>query len=137
VDYISVPVIPALLRAKVRVFAELYRKTQQLERLKRELEQCVVERTAKLEAYATRLRDSEESLRTIFENAGIGISVLNRHSRFLKINTTMQEMFGYSAAEALNMELAAWTYSDPSAPTSSSPMRTAPHTSICTPNSMS
>jgi len=33
VDYISVPVIPELLRAKVRVFAELYRKSRQLEML--------------------------------------------------------------------------------------------------------
>jgi PAS domain S-box-containing protein len=49
-------------------------------------------------------------LRAIFENAGIGISVLDRDTRLLKINTTMQEIFGYSAAEALNMELAAWTY---------------------------
>jgi len=31
VDYVSVPVIPELLRAKVKVFAELHRKTQQLE----------------------------------------------------------------------------------------------------------
>src|SRR3984885_14990519 len=31
VDYVSVPVIPELLRAKVKVFAELRRKTQQLE----------------------------------------------------------------------------------------------------------
>src|SRR6202142_1000293 len=31
VDYISVPVIPELLRAKVSVFAELHRKTRQLE----------------------------------------------------------------------------------------------------------
>ena len=31
VDYIPVPVSPPLLRAKVRVFAELHRKTQQLE----------------------------------------------------------------------------------------------------------
>jgi signal transduction histidine kinase len=37
VDYISVPVIPELLRAKVSVFAELYRKAQQLENLNREL----------------------------------------------------------------------------------------------------
>jgi signal transduction histidine kinase len=49
VDYISVPVIPELLRARVRVFAELYRKTQQLERLNRELEQRVAERTAALQ----------------------------------------------------------------------------------------
>jgi signal transduction histidine kinase len=33
VDYVSVPVVPELLRAKVRVFAELHRKTQQLEAL--------------------------------------------------------------------------------------------------------
>ena len=37
VDYISVPVIPELLRAKVSIFAELYRKTMQLETFVREL----------------------------------------------------------------------------------------------------
>src|SRR6266851_872699 len=37
VDYISVPVVPELLRAKVSVFAELHRKSRQLEILNREL----------------------------------------------------------------------------------------------------
>ncbi|MGA3300324.1 MAG: response regulator, partial [Candidatus Acidiferrales bacterium] len=37
VDYISVPIVPELLRAKVSVFAELHRKTRQLELLNREL----------------------------------------------------------------------------------------------------
>jgi signal transduction histidine kinase len=37
VDYISVPVIPELLRAKVSIFAELHRKTRQLEMLNQEL----------------------------------------------------------------------------------------------------
>ena len=37
VDYISVPVVPELLRARVSVFAELHRKTQQLESLNQEL----------------------------------------------------------------------------------------------------
>src|ERR1700736_495264 len=37
VDYISVPVIPELLRAKVSVFAELHRRAQQLEALNAEL----------------------------------------------------------------------------------------------------
>jgi signal transduction histidine kinase len=37
VDYISVPVVPELLRAKVSVFADLYRKTRQLEALNQEL----------------------------------------------------------------------------------------------------
>jgi PAS domain S-box-containing protein len=48
VDYISVPVVPELLRAKVRIFAELHRKTRQLETLNRELEQRVLERTEEL-----------------------------------------------------------------------------------------
>src|SRR6202166_2702878 len=37
VDYVSVPVVPELLRAKVSVFAELHRKSRQLEVLNREL----------------------------------------------------------------------------------------------------
>src|ERR1700683_5174099 len=37
VDYISVPIVPELLRAKVSVFADLYRKTRELEALNREL----------------------------------------------------------------------------------------------------
>src|SRR5229473_3390250 len=31
VDYVPVPVVPEVLRAKIKVFAELYRKTRQLE----------------------------------------------------------------------------------------------------------
>jgi signal transduction histidine kinase len=37
VDYLSVPVVPELLRAKVSVFAELHRQARQLETLNREL----------------------------------------------------------------------------------------------------
>src|ERR1700678_890137 len=48
VDYISVPVVQDLLRAKVRVFAELYRKTRQLEALNRDLERRVFQRTEEL-----------------------------------------------------------------------------------------
>ncbi len=60
VDYVPVPVIPELLRAKVRVFAELYRKTRQLEQLNYELERRVAERTAELEASTARLMRSEQ-----------------------------------------------------------------------------
>jgi signal transduction histidine kinase len=37
VDYISVPIVPEILRAKVSVFAELHRKTRQLEEVNSEL----------------------------------------------------------------------------------------------------
>ena len=55
VDYISVPVVPELLRAKVSVFAELHRKTQQLRRLNRDLEQRVMDRTEEVERRAEML----------------------------------------------------------------------------------
>ena len=60
VDYVTVPVVPEVLRAKVKVFIELYRKTRQLEELNSELEARVAARTAELEAQTERLRQSEE-----------------------------------------------------------------------------
>jgi PAS domain S-box-containing protein len=60
VDYVPVPVIPEVLRAKVKVFAELYRKTRELERLNQDLEDRVRARTAELESSTAKLRESEE-----------------------------------------------------------------------------
>ncbi len=60
VDYVPVPVIPEVLRAKVRVFAELYRKSRQLEQLNVELERRVADRTAELERSTRGLQESEE-----------------------------------------------------------------------------
>ena len=60
VDYVPVPVVPAVLRAKVKIFAELYRKTHQLELLNAKLERRVTERTAELEASNARLLQSEQ-----------------------------------------------------------------------------
>jgi len=48
VDYISVPIVPEVLVAKVRVFADLFRKTRQLELVNAQLECRVDERTAEL-----------------------------------------------------------------------------------------
>src|SRR3954465_13022883 len=60
VDYVPVPVVPEVLRAKLKVFAELYRKTRQLERLNAELEDRVRARTAELEESHRRLVESEQ-----------------------------------------------------------------------------
>jgi signal transduction histidine kinase len=82
VDYVPVPVVPEVLRAKVRVFADLHRKTRELERLNAELERRVAERTADLEASRAalqalnrelearieeRTREREQALAQLFE----------------------------------------------------------------------
>jgi len=63
VDYVSVPVVPEILRAKISVFLDLYRKSAELERLNRSLEQRVQERTAELQGTVQRLRENEARLR--------------------------------------------------------------------------
>jgi PAS domain S-box-containing protein len=60
VDYVPVPIVPEVLRAKVKVFTDLYRKTRQLEQLNHELEARVAARTTELEESNRKLRESEE-----------------------------------------------------------------------------
>jgi signal transduction histidine kinase/ActR/RegA family two-component response regulator len=75
VDYVPVPVVPELLRAKVKVFVELYRKTRQLEQFNAELERRVEERTAELRRFneelelriEERTRERELALAQLFE----------------------------------------------------------------------
>jgi len=75
VDYVPVPVVPELLRAKVKVFVDLYRKTRQLEQFNAELERRVEERTAELRKFneelelkiEERTREREHALAQLFE----------------------------------------------------------------------
>src|SRR5216684_3361047 len=60
VDYVPVPVVPDLLRAKVRVFADLYRKTRQLENMNAELERRVEERTREREAALAQVHEMQK-----------------------------------------------------------------------------
>jgi PAS domain S-box-containing protein len=78
VDYVPVPVIPEVLRAKVKIFVELYRKTRQLERMNAELEERVSARTAELEASTAQLRQSEESRSLALEAGNMGSWDWNR-----------------------------------------------------------
>jgi len=103
VDYVPVPVVPELLRAKVRVFAELYRKTRQLEALNRDLEGRVADRTAELEASAARLQESEQQLRLATEAAEIGLWDVDNISETLFWPPRVKAMFGISPDVPVSM----------------------------------
>src|SRR5882757_7888330 len=60
VDYVPVPVVPELLRAKVKVFVDLYRTTRQLERFHAELEQRIEERTRERETALAQLFEAQK-----------------------------------------------------------------------------
>jgi PAS domain S-box-containing protein len=104
VDYVPVPVVPELLRAKVKVFAELYRKTRQLEQLNSDLERRVAERTAELEASAVRLQESEQQLRLATEAAEIGLWDVDNVSGTLFWPPRVKAMFGISPDVPVTMD---------------------------------
>jgi len=95
VDYIAVPVIPELLRAKVSVFAELYRKTLQLERLNRELEQRVIDRTEELRQSESQFRSLANSIPQLAWMANPDASIFWYNQRWYDYTgTTLDEMRG-------------------------------------------
>lgn len=102
VDYISVPVIPEVLRAKVSVFSELHRKTRELQALNRELEQRVAERSAELRERADLLELATEAI--LVRNAEGVIRYWNAGAETL-YGWTRDEALGRNAHELLGTDL--------------------------------
>ncbi|MGD0910798.1 MAG: ATP-binding protein [Terracidiphilus sp.] len=86
VDYISVPVVPEVLRARISVFVDLYRKTRMLESLNKELEQRVEDRTVEL-------RKSEAQFRMRAELLDVASEAIMMHS----INDDLIEFWNVGA----------------------------------------
>lgn len=94
VDYVPVPVVPELLRAKVRVFAELYLKTKQLESLNRELEQRVAERTEALETAHHRLMQSDAARSLALAAGDMGSWDYTLRTDHWNWDTGLRQIFG-------------------------------------------
>jgi PAS domain S-box-containing protein len=101
VDYISVPVIPEVLRAKIGVFVELHRKTRQLQRLNTDLEHVVAERTEALRQSEAHHRERAELLDLATE--AIIVRDLNGAIRFW--NAGAEALYGWSRQEVLGRDL--------------------------------
>jgi PAS domain S-box-containing protein len=94
VDYISVPVIPELLRAKVSVFSELYRKNRELEKLNRELENRVIDRTLQLQKSADLLDLATEA-----------ITVRDYNGKVTFWNSGAEALYGWKREEIVGKDL--------------------------------
>jgi PAS domain S-box-containing protein len=101
VDYISVPVVPEVLRAKIGVFVELYRKTRQLERMNGLLERLVEERTE-----ALRQSEAEFRMRAhLLELASEAITVRDLDGSVRYWNAGAENMYGWRREEVLGKDL--------------------------------
>ncbi len=101
VDYISVPVVPEVLRAKISIFAELHRKTRMLESLNHELEKRVQDRTAELEKSEEQFRMRAE----LVELASEAIMVRDMSGVVHFWNSGAENIFGWRKHEILEKDL--------------------------------
>jgi two-component system, NtrC family, sensor kinase len=101
VDYISVPVIPEVLRAKIGVFVELHRKTRQLQRLNTDLERRVAERTEELRQSEAHHRERAELLELATE--AIIVRDLEGAIRFW--NSGAEALYGWHSDEVAGLNI--------------------------------
>jgi two-component system, NtrC family, sensor kinase len=101
VDYILVPVIPEVLRAKVGIFVDLHRKTRLLESMNANLERLVEERT-------DALRKSEAEFRTradLLELASEAIFVRDLNGAIQFWNAGAEKLYGWSREEMIGRDI--------------------------------
>lgn len=103
VDYISVPIVPDVLRAKVSVFAELHRTTRQLQELNRELESRVAERSEALRVLNAQLHERVAELETIMKVLPVGVVVAHdANCETLTGNAALREILDFDVSEGLS-----------------------------------
>ncbi len=129
VDYLTKPINPQILKSKIAVFVDLFRKTralaetnaaleleiaqrqkaeEALQRVNTDLESRVQERTADLMlandtllARERALRASEAQLRLVTDYAPVFITQLDREHRFKFVNRTYARRFGHEPQELI------------------------------------
>src|SRR5436190_13211051 len=105
VDYVTAPIAPELLRAKVKVFVDLHRKQRELETLKAELEGRIARRTARLATFTQELAESQDRYRSLIENANDIVATLDLEFRFTAVNPAVQRILGYAPEEMIGTPL--------------------------------
>ena len=128
VDYLTKPINPEVLRAKVAVFVDLYRMhhaltagnaalereiaqrqlaEESLRRVNHELETRVLNRTNELTIVNAALKASEGQLRMIADHAAVYLVQLDRQHRFRYVNRSFAARFGLTQEKIVGTEMSA------------------------------
>jgi PAS domain S-box-containing protein len=103
VDYISVPVVPEVLRAKVGIFTELHRRRRQLQELNHNLEARVAERSEALRLLNSQLQERVAELESIMRVLPVGVAVAhNPECDFVTGNAALSQILGMNLGDNLS-----------------------------------
>jgi diguanylate cyclase (GGDEF)-like protein/PAS domain S-box-containing protein len=94
VDFIFTPVVPDVLRAKVKVFVDLFVQSQKLQRS-----------LAAITTLNAALRDSEASTQAVLDNVADGILTAGETGVIESCNRSAQALFGYREDEVIGQPL--------------------------------
>jgi PAS domain S-box-containing protein len=106
VDYMIKPLDPDIVRAKVAVFVDLFRKTQQVRLQEEKLREAERRRSEHA------LRRSEVLYEATFDEAAVGIGHAATDGRWLRVNRKLCDVLGYAEDEALHLRLQDVTHPD-------------------------
>jgi PAS domain S-box-containing protein len=127
VDYLTKPINPEVLRAKVAVFVDLHRMNlamvaghaalerevvqrqiaeESLRRANHELETRVLNRTNELTIVNAALKASESQLRMVADHASVYLVQIDRQHRFRFVNRTFAARFGFTPEKLVGMDMA-------------------------------
>lgn len=90
VDYITKPVNPAVLRSKIGVFIDLFRKTTALAEVNRAMEAEMIER-----------QQAEERFRMVVETAPNAMVMIAADGQIILVNSRTESLFGYDRDELI------------------------------------
>ena len=111
VDYLIKPVNPAIVKAKVAVFVDLFRKTQRIREQEERLRRA--ERLRSEHA----LKESEALYQATFDEAAVGIGHAATDGRWLRVNERFCEILGYTEEELLSLRAQDLTHDEDAAAT--------------------
>lgn len=106
VDYLVKPLNPDIVKAKVAVFVELFRKNRQLRRQEEAL------RIAERERNEASLKERDALYEASFDAAAVGIAHTASDGRWLRVNPRFSQITGYAREEAVRLRFQDITHPD-------------------------
>lgn len=100
VDYLIKPIAPNILRSKVQIFIELFKKTEALRQKTEALEQ----KANQLEATNTQLQLSEKRFRSLSTCSPVGVFVTDIAGNCVYTNPRLQAVCGFAAQPEASQE---------------------------------